>query len=80
VSEFASVYVVTFLIGVGGLHHSIATTVEIFAAVPMSAELTPTSALWSVEKASLGNLTGGSRFVAMLNCRHIRNSRAVEEN
>jgi formate/nitrite transporter FocA (FNT family) len=80
VSQLASIYVVTFLIGVGGLHHSIAGAVEIFTAVLMSAEFTLGSALRFVGLASLGNLTGGSLFVAMLNYGHIRKSRAVDEH
>ena len=35
VSQTASIYIVTFLIGLGGLHHSIAGAVEIFTAVPL---------------------------------------------
>ena len=38
VSQIVSIYIVTFLIGLGGLHHSIAGAVEIFAAVLASDE------------------------------------------
>jgi formate/nitrite transporter FocA (FNT family) len=74
VSQFASIYVVTFLIGLGGLHHSIAGAVEIFTAVLMSDEFTAAAVSRFLGVALVGNLIGGSLFVAVLNYGHIRHS------
>lgn len=71
-SQMASIYIVTFIIGIGGLHHSIAGSVEIFVAYMISDNFS----LWQVTRfiavAILGNLVGGSIFVAILNYGHIR--------
>ncbi|MEJ2580240.1 MAG: formate/nitrite transporter family protein [Acidobacteriota bacterium] len=75
VSQIVSIYIVTFLIGLGGLHHSIAGAVEIFAAVLASDEFGGAQVLRFLSLALLGNLIGGSLFVASLNYAHIRESR-----
>jgi formate/nitrite transporter FocA (FNT family) len=75
VSQIVSIYIVTFLIGLGGLHHSIAGAVEIFAAVLASDEFTASQVARFLSLALLGNLIGGSLFVAALNYAHIRKSR-----
>jgi len=71
-SQMASIYLVTFLIGVGGLHHSIAGSAEMFTALLMSDEFTVAQAARFVGLALLGNLIGGSIFVGVLNYAHIR--------
>lgn len=75
--QMASIYVVTFLIGLGGLHHSIAGSVEMFTAYLVSDEFTIAQAVHFISWALLGNLVGGSCFVAILNYAHIRKSRAT---
>ncbi len=77
VSQFASIYVVTFLIGLGGLHHSIAGAVEIFSAALMSTEFAAGDVARFLVLALLGNLIGGSLFVAVLNYGHIRHSQST---
>ena len=69
------VYIVTFLIGVGGLHHSIAGAVEILTALLVGNEFTLGQAAQFIGVALLGNLIGGSIFVAILNYIHIRKPR-----
>jgi len=75
VSQIVSIYIVTFLIGLGGLHHSIAGAVEIFAAVLASDEFGTLQVARFLVLALFGNLIGGSLFVAALNYAHIRKSR-----
>jgi formate/nitrite transporter FocA (FNT family) len=75
VSQIVSIYIVTFLIGLGGLHHSIAGAVEIFAAVLASDEFGALQVARFLSLALVGNLIGGSLFVAALNYAHIRKSR-----
>lgn len=72
IAQIAVIYIVTFLIGVGGLHHSIAGSVEMFAAMFLSTEFTISMAIRFISVALLGNLVGGSCFVALLNYAHIR--------
>lgn len=72
IAQISVIYIVTFLIGLGGLHHSIAGSVEMFAAVFMSSEFTAPMATRFVAVALAGNLLGGSCFVALLNYAHIR--------
>ncbi len=75
VSQIVSIYIVTFLIGVGGLHHSIAGSVEMFTALLMSSEFTIAQSARFIGLALVGNLIGGSLFVAVLNYAHIRETR-----
>jgi formate/nitrite transporter FocA (FNT family) len=72
VSQILSIYIVTFLIGLGGLHHSIAGSVEMFAAFFAGDEFTVSQVVRFISLALLGNLIGGSLFVAVLNYAHIR--------
>jgi len=76
VAEVAAIFVVTFLIGLGGLHHSIAGSVEAFLAWWVAGVLGPWDVLRFVGIAAAGNLVGGSVFVALLNHGHLRSTRA----
>jgi formate/nitrite transporter FocA (FNT family) len=75
VSQIVSIYIVTFLIGLGGLHHSIAGSVEMFAAAMASDEFTVAQSARFISLALVGNVIGGSLFVAALNYAHIRETR-----
>lgn len=72
IAQIASIYIVTFLIGLGGLHHSIAGSVEMLTAVLLDSHYASLEAIRFVVFALLGNLVGGSCFVALLNYAHIR--------
>jgi len=76
-SQLVCVYIVTFLIGVGDLHHSIVGAGELFAGMLMGASVSIEAGLRFVALALVGNLVGGSVFVAILNYGHIRQTRAV---
>lgn len=78
ISQMSSIYIVTFLIGLGGLHHSVAGAVEIFTALFMSEDFTILPALRFLALALIGNLIGGSVFVALLNYGHIRESQKMQ--
>lgn len=81
VSQMVSIYIVTFLIGIGGLHHSIAGAAELFTAFSISGGLGGDFTLFQVGRflalSMVGNLIGGSLFVAGLNYGHIRESRVA---
>lgn len=72
IGQILGIYMVTFLIGIGGLHHSIAGMVEVFTALLISDQFSFIQAMRFIGLALLGNLIGGSMFVAMLNYGHIR--------
>lgn len=77
VAQIVVLYVVVFLIGLGDLHHSIAGAVELFTAMFLGAPVGAAEAVRFLTTALLGNLLGGSVFVAVLNYGHIRKSRGV---
>lgn len=77
-SQIVSIYIVTFVIGLGGLHHSIAGAVEMFTAYLISDNFVLSQVLQFLVTAIIGNLVGGSIFVALLNYSHIRKTREKE--
>lgn len=72
ISQMAAIYIVTFLIGIGGLHHSIAGSAEMFTALLVCDEFQLTEGLRFITTALFGNMIGGSVFVGLLNYGHIR--------
>lgn len=76
-SQIVCIYIVTFLIGLGGLHHSIAGSVEMFIALFISDEFTFLQGFRFISLAIVGNLIGGSIFVAGYNYSHIRKTQKI---
>ncbi len=79
-SQMTSIYIVTFIIGIGGLHHSIAGSVEMFTAYLISDTFNIIQVCRFVAVAILGNLVGGSIFVALLNYGHIRKTQKIQKD
>ena len=79
ISQIASIYIVTFVIGIGGLHHSITGSVEMFTAYLISDIFSIGQVFRFVVLAIAGNLVGGSIFVALLNYGHIRKTQTTQE-
>lgn len=77
-SQIMCIYIVTFIIGLGGLHHSIAGSAEIFAGIFHSDNPDYLGSLKFISAAVAGNLFGGSFFVAILNYGHIKRSQVQE--
>lgn len=77
-SQILGIYIVTFLIGIGGLHHSIAGSAELFTVLMMSHAITDIQVIHTLFFAIIGNLVGGSFFVAILNYAHIRKTQSVK--
>jgi len=77
VAEVVSIFVVTFLIGLGGLHHSIAGSAEAFVAWLVTDTMTPLEVARFTSVAAAGNLVGGSVFVALLNYGHLRPTQVI---
>lgn len=77
ISQIVCIYIVTFIIGLGGLHHSIAGSVEMFTAYFISEHFTFAQTMRFIGICVVGNLIGGSIFVAVLNYGHIRGTQEV---
>lgn len=78
-SQIVVIYLVTFLIGIGGLHHSIAGSVEMFVGYFISNNFSLLDVGFFVSHALIGNLIGGSVFVALLNYGHIRQTQKSDQ-
>jgi len=79
-SQMVAIYIVTFIIGIGGLHHSIAGSVEIFTAYFISNDFSVSQVIRFIGMTIFGNLVGGSIFVALLNYGHIRETQKMSSD
>lgn len=79
-SQMAAIYIVTFIIGIGRLHHSIAGSVEMFTAYLISDQFSIGQVLHFVLLTVCGNLVGGSIFVGLLNYGHIRQTQRTAKD
>lgn len=74
VSQIVVIWLTTMVIGLAGLHHSIAGTIEVLVGVFAGTGVTLADygrfLLWAV----LGNAVGGATFVALLKYDHVRES------
>lgn len=78
-AQIVCIFLVTFLIGIGSLHHAIAGSIEMFVALWASDEFTISDAVSFIFVAVLGNTVGGAGFVALLNHSHVRSTRTLED-
>ncbi len=74
IGQIYCIFIATFIIGVGGLHHSIAGSAEIFGGLLHASNPDFVGAFRFLAGAILGNLIGGSVFVGLLNYGHIKKS------
>ncbi len=65
ISRMLAVIIVTVVIGIAGLHHSIVGSIEVFCGTVISHELGVTDYLHFQVWATIGNIIGGSVFVAL---------------
>jgi len=70
ISRILLVGLITTVIGIGGLHHSIVGSIEVFTAVLTSSSITWTDYFIVQMWATLGNIIGGVVFVALLKFSH----------
>ena len=73
-TQLLCIYLVTFVIGIGGFHHSIAGSAELFTTYFSSDMLAFSTIAKAIGVVVLGNLVGGSIFVGVLNYAHIRHT------
>ncbi len=71
-AQILSIFVVTFIIGFGGLHHSVAGSAEIFNGLLHVKDPDYVQGILFILSNVLGNIVGGSVFVAALNYAHIK--------
>ncbi len=69
ISRILIIYLITTLIGIGGLHHSIVGSIEVFAGFISDADITFVDYFSFQIVATLGNAIGGVVFVALLKYR-----------
>lgn len=70
ISRILLIILVTFVIGVAGLHHCIVGSVEMFTAMLTGNEITVNNYLHFISLAVPGNIIGGAVFVAALKVSH----------
>jgi formate/nitrite transporter FocA (FNT family) len=71
ISRIVIVILITSVIGIGGLHHSIVGSIEVFTASLTSMEVDWKDYLHVQTWATLGNMVGGVFFVAFMKFSHI---------
>jgi formate/nitrite transporter FocA (FNT family) len=74
ISRIFIVILITFLIGIGGLHHCIVGSIEVFAGLINSESITIGDYLHFQIWTTLGNLIGGVVFVAIVKYGHTSRS------
>ena len=77
-SQILCIYIVTFTIGLGGPHHSIAGSAEAFVAYLSSPDVGLASVFNFILWAVIGNAIGGSVFVGLLNYGHIKQTQTLD--
>jgi formate/nitrite transporter FocA (FNT family) len=75
-TQVICIYTVTFVIGAGGLHHSIAGSAELFLAYWLDLEMNSQHLQQFFLLSPLGNLIGGATLVAILNYAHVRRTQS----
>jgi formate/nitrite transporter FocA (FNT family) len=71
ISRIFIVVMVTTVIGIGSLHHSIVGSVEVFTGFIVSSDITIGDYLYNQVWSTLGNIIGGVVFVAIVKFSHV---------
>lgn len=66
ISRIFIVILITFVIGLGGLHHSVVGSIEVFSGLLISSEINWNDYIKFQTAATSGNVVGGVVFVALL--------------
>jgi formate/nitrite transporter FocA (FNT family) len=69
ISRIFIIFIITTVIGMGGLHHSIVGSIEVFSGLIVPSDLTIMDYLRFQSASLLGNAVGGVVFVALLKYR-----------
>jgi formate/nitrite transporter FocA (FNT family) len=76
-SRILCIYIVTFIIGIGGFQHSVVGSAEVFTGILLKPSIMCLGAFKTLGITVLGNLIGGSVLVAFLNYSHIKGTQQV---
>lgn len=68
---------VTTVIGIGALHHSIVGSIEVFTGMLLSEEITFVKYLKTQLWTAIGNIIGGIVFVAIVKFSHVSSDNNV---
>lgn len=79
ISRIIIIVLITSVIGIGGLHHSIVGSIEVFTATLTSTQIGWEDYLHVQVWATLGNIIGGVVFVAFVKFSHINPSKRFEK-
>ena len=71
ISRIFIIFMVTTVIGIGALHHSIVGSIEVFTGMLLSDEITFLKYLKTQFWSTIGNLVGGIVFVALVKFSHV---------
>ncbi|WP_299577341.1 formate/nitrite transporter family protein [uncultured Sunxiuqinia sp.] len=71
ISRIMIIVLITSVIGMGGLHHSIVGSIEVFTAVLTSESISLADYGWVQLWSTLGNIVGGVVFVAFVKFSHV---------
>ncbi|MGM0474640.1 MAG: formate/nitrite transporter family protein [Bacteroidota bacterium] len=77
ISRIVIVTLITTVIGIGGLHHSIVGSIEVFTAWLTSENVTIMDYLHVQTWSTLGNIIGGVVFVAFMKFSHVDAKRKI---
>ncbi len=79
ISRILVIILVTTVIGICGLHHSIVGSIEVFAGLISDKRITIGDYLHFQLFATLGNIIGGTVFVAIVKYSHLGNTNLISE-
>jgi len=71
ISRIALIVLITSVIGIGGLHHSVVGSIEVFTALLTNAQTRIMDYVHVQTWSTLGNIIGGVVFVALLKFSHV---------
>ncbi len=72
ISRIFIVVLITSVIGIGGLHHAIVGSIEVFSGMLLSPDIGISDYLFVLLCTTLGNIIGGVVFVALIKYSYIR--------
>lgn len=79
ISRIVVIILVTTVIGIGGLHHSIIGSIEVFVGMIVDPRITIADYLQFQTFATLGNIIGGTVFVAVVKYSHLGDTDLISD-
>lgn len=70
ISQMIIIFIITTVIGLGGLHHCIVGSIEVFSGFLIDPNIHFSDYLYTQSGATLGNILGGTIFVSIMKYNH----------